>query len=263
MLQGAGLLAACAAVEAIGLEPRWLDTDIHEAPIPGLPTSLEGYLIGHISDAHLSGLGMIEEAVLTAIKSVSPQLVAITGDAVETEAELPALAELCQEITRSGAAVVATLGNWEHWGRVSLSRLARTYQTSGAQLLINRHTKVESVVGVSGTDDALAGAPLLPGSERGEAVKVLLTHSPVFVDSPNAGKVSFDLCLAGHTHGGQLRLGSLAPFVPPGSGRFVAGWYETPMGRLYVSRGTGSSVIPARFLCRPELPFFRLVKGPG
>jgi predicted MPP superfamily phosphohydrolase len=69
------------------------------------------------------------------------------------------------------------------------------------------------------------------------------------------------LCLAGHTHGGQIRAGSLAPFVPPGSGRFVAGWYETEMGPLYVSRGTGTSIVPARFCCRPELPVFELVRG--
>lgn len=49
--------------------------------------------------------------------------------------------------------------------------------------------------------------------------------------------------------------------VPPGSGRFVSGPYETRVGPAYVSRGTGTSVVPARFLCRPELPVFRLVQG--
>jgi hypothetical protein len=65
--------------------------------------------------------------------------------------------------------------------------------------------------------------------------------------------------LAGHAHGGQIRLGSsLVPFLPPGSGRFVSGWYHLPMGAVYVSRGTGTSIVPARFACRPELPIYRL-----
>jgi predicted MPP superfamily phosphohydrolase len=51
------------------------------------------------------------------------------------------------------------------------------------------------------------------------------------------------------------------PFRPPGSGRFVSGWYDVPIGRAYVSRGTGLSVVPARFGCRPELPVFTLRQG--
>jgi hypothetical protein len=50
-----------------------------------------------------------------------------------------------------------------------------------------------------------------------------------------------------------------AVWVPPGSGRFRAGMYATASGPLHVSRGIGTSVVPARLTCRPELPIFRLV----
>jgi predicted MPP superfamily phosphohydrolase len=44
------------------------------------------------------------------------------------------------------------------------------------------------------------------------------------------------------------------PFwLPSGSGRYLEGWYEERGSRLYVSRGIGTSVLPVRFLCRPEL----------
>lgn len=90
----------------------------------------------------------------------------------------------------------------------------------------------------------------------------LLTHSPGFLDSIPRQPAPFALTVAGHTHGGQIRLGpGLVPFVPPGSGRFVAGWYDLPIGRVYVSRGTGTSIVPARFTCRPELPIYRLRQG--
>ncbi len=71
-----------------------------------------------------------------------------------------------------------------------------------------------------------------------------------------------DLAFAGHTHGGQVRLPLIgALWTPPGSGRYVAGWYsmsEAPRARMYVSRGVGTSVLPVRFLCRPEVALITL-----
>ena len=52
-----------------------------------------------------------------------------------------------------------------------------------------------------------------------------------------------------------------AAVLPPGSGRFVAGWYDTRCGPLYVSRGTGTSVVPARLCARPELPLYTLERA--
>ena len=67
-----------------------------------------------------------------------------------------------------------------------------------------------------------------------------------------AGRVP--LVLAGHTHGGQVRL-PLIPtlWLPRGSGHFLAGWYAERGSRMYVSRGIGTSVLPIRFRCPPEL----------
>ena len=66
------------------------------------------------------------------------------------------------------------------------------------------------------------------------------------------------LVLAGHTHGGQIRGPGCTPVVPRGSGRFRSGWYDAALGRVYITRGIGTSVVPLRFLCTPELPIFTL-----
>ena len=59
--------------------------------------------------------------------------------------------------------------------------------------------------------------------------------------------------LAGHTHGGQI--GSLLPPVKPvGAGRFLEGSYRDTAVPLYVSRGVGTTGIPARFRCAAEFP---------
>ena len=47
-------------------------------------------------------------------------------------------------------------------------------------------------------------------------------------------------------------------WLPHGSGRYAAGWYESGDSKLYVSRGLGTSILPIRFLCRPELALITL-----
>jgi uncharacterized protein len=62
------------------------------------------------------------------------------------------------------------------------------------------------------------------------------------------------LILAGHSHGGQVRLpfwGAL--IVPRGVGRYDLGYYKTAGGPLYVNAGIGTYRLPFRFNCRPEI----------
>ncbi len=265
LLYGAGAIMAVGAADAVGLEPRWLETSEHQVAVPKLATALEGFVITHISDAHLTELGMIERAVVAAVRARPPNLIVLTGDMIESERRLGTLAELCRELRAAGnnADVVATLGNWEHWGNVPLEALRASYEKVGVKLMVNENAKLAGVA-VAATDDGLGGLPRWDTTLRNlpeGRPRLLLTHSPALVDKTFSGFPLFDLALAGHTHGGQLRLGPWAPLCPPGSGRFTAGHYDTAVGRLYVSRGIGTSVVPARFMCRPELPSFKLVRA--
>ena len=83
-------------------------------------------------------------------------------------------------------------------------------------------------------------------------------HCPEYADLIPDGVPPPDALLAGHTHGGQVRLPGWVPYTPPGSGRFVEGWYRDAKVPMYVSRGIGTAVVQARFCCRPELPIFTL-----
>ncbi len=89
-----------------------------------------------------------------------------------------------------------------------------------------------------------------------------MIHAPGYVDGVPRDLASRPAAiLAGHTHGGQVRLPFYTPYTPTGSGRFVAGWYRDTVAPLYVARGIGTIVIPARFFCPPELPIFTLRAG--
>jgi predicted MPP superfamily phosphohydrolase len=267
LLAGAAAVTGAGALDAFFVEPSWLQVREHPVPIPGLPAAHEGRRVAHVTDAHLRSFGRVERAIVETVRSLDVQLVVLTGDIVDGAEGLGVLRELCSGLRAAGAQVVATLGNWEHWGGFSAAGLSAEYARVGARLLVDEAAVIEGVTVVA-TDDGYAGAPRwdrtlssFSSLARSDGPRLLCTHSPAMFDLAPAEAPRCDLALAGHTHGGQLRVGPWAPLVPPGSGRFVAGFYETRLGRAYVSRGTGTSIVPARFLCRPELPVFRLGRG--
>ncbi|AUX39990.1 metallophosphoesterase [Sorangium cellulosum] len=249
------------AADALLLEPRWLEVSRHDVHVAGLPRSLDGFTVAQLTDVHLTSIGGLHESLFAAVREIAPQLVVLTGDILDAESSFGALTALCDGLAGPGRKVLATLGNWEHWGRVPLDGLHEAYARGGATLLGNEHTRLPDGVVVAATDDSCSGhhdpVRALRGLPSG-APRLLLTHAPGLLDELPADAPRVDLALSGHTHGGQVRPLGFAVAVPPGSGRFVAGHYETQVGPAYVSRGIGTSVVPARFLCRPEMPVFRL-----
>jgi predicted MPP superfamily phosphohydrolase len=259
ILTATGIAAAGIAVDALAIEPRWLDVTEHDVPVAKLPSSLEGFTIAHVTDAHLKAIGPVEEAIHAAVRTQNVQLVALTGDIIDTPRRLSVLRDFCAALRRPGLDAISTLGNWEHWGRIAPSALGKAYADVGVRLLVNE-SSISGGIRIHATDDSTAGEARIDAFRlnRGEA-DLLLTHSPALFDRFPKDFPGFSMALAGHTHGGQVRLGSaLVPMLPEGSGRFVAGWYDAAQSRVYVSRGTGTSIVPVRFTCRPELPIFRL-----
>lgn len=191
-------------------------------------------------------------------------MVILTGDAIDREKAQPWLRSF---ITALGdTPVLHVLGNWEHWSGLSTESLTST----GARLLLNEKwilRKGKRRLEVIGLDDYTAGQPdpgLLDRKDASGTVltTVLVQHSPAFFDQARVSQrmrsAPFDLCLAGHTHGGQVALLGWAPLKPPGSGDFTAGFYDVPGCRLYVSRGLGTSILPIRLGAVPELVVFDL-----
>jgi predicted MPP superfamily phosphohydrolase len=261
---GGGAAALVAAMDAFSIEPRWLRVTEHDVAVVQLPKALDGYRIAQITDAHLRDIGSVEERIVREIENRNVDLVVLTGDIINNPSPLNILDEFCHSLHATRRTVLATLGNWEHWTRVDISTLRDKYRSHKIRLLINESALIDSAISVAATDDSTSGHIALERTMLGfaaAAVNLFLTHSPAILDHLPETIGRFDLALAGHTHGGQGRIGRFAPMLPQGSGRFISGWYEVPIGRAYVSCGTGMSAIPARFACRPELPVFTLRQG--
>jgi predicted MPP superfamily phosphohydrolase len=108
-----------------------------------------------------------------------------------------------------------------------------------------------------GLDDYTAGKPKTSLIQRpiSDSTTIVLQHSPGLFH--RTSDISNDqICLSGHTHGGQVTFFGQALWTPPGSGTYLAGWYATAECRLYVSRGIGTSILPIRFGAPPEIAVF-------
>jgi predicted MPP superfamily phosphohydrolase len=256
-LVGTGALAGALGLEGLVLEPRRLAVSRHQigaAPdAAGVPLR-----VSVLTDLHLRRVGRLERAVAAAVSSFPADLVLLVGDAIDKADALPLLGEFLGTLPPE-TPKYATLGNWEHWSRVGIDALAATYDRHGGRLLVNESAQVAHrgrVAVLVGVDDMVGGSPDLERAVAGheEAPNVLLlSHCPAYRDVITSSAEKICAMVSGHTHGGQIAFGPWALFRPPGSGRYVSGWYREAPPDLYVSRGIGTSVLPVRLGSVPEV----------
>jgi len=96
--------------------------------------------------------------------------------------------------------------------------------------------------------------------EEKDIPKILLAHSPEIIEDI-AGQ-NIDLILAGHTHGGQIKIPFVRPFWVPTKyhGKYANGLFKINNSYLYVNRGVGTTFLPIRFNCPPEITLIELKK---
>jgi uncharacterized protein len=262
-LTGMAVATALIAVSlyATFVEPDWIEVTQHSLPAqsPGKITLVL------LSDLHMQSVGKRERKILTKLNNLHPDMIVLSGDVIDKENNLPVLSEFLQGLPQT--AIIATLGNWEHWSNLELGELRSMYAKHHAHLLVNESRSFNingRRITITGLDD-LEGHPALPNRHETfeDVTEILVQHSPGYFDGFNDiddrdAPRRYSLCLSGHTHGGQVTLFGKPLWTPPGSGDFVAGMYETPVCPLYVSRGLGTSVLPVRLGARPEMAIFSL-----
>lgn len=245
-------------IYGVWIEPNWLKVTTHDVEAT---IQVEQIKIAQLSDLHLTSLGRLERQILEKLRVISPDVIVFSGDVIDDKHSLPFLEAFLSQLP--DVKKVATLGNWEHWSEVDIAKLKAIYQKAGVEILINACTSASSnnkSLQILGLDDYDAGqidikAAFMTCASESEII--LVQHTPMFFDeAPNGLEKNIVLNMAGHTHGGQITLGGFAIFTPPGSGKYVRGWYETKWGKLYVSPGLGTSVAPIRFFARPEISVF-------
>ncbi|MGA2939775.1 MAG: metallophosphoesterase [Syntrophobacteraceae bacterium] len=218
-----------------------------------------------LTDIH-AGIYMTREEIrqLTdRVIALQPDLFVLTGDYISNSMEfLPGCIEEMARV-RAPYGTFAALGNHEHWYG-ELSPIQAVFSQYRIPLLLNAHQVVYSEQGafaVAGIDDLHAGHPDLAAALHGldsHMPILLLSHRPeVF---PLAAAYGIRLTLAGHYHGGQVKLslpsGDISPahLLTP----YPEGLYRLNASHLYVSRGIGTTFTPVRFNVPPEITLLHL-----
>ena len=252
-------------VDAVLVEPDWIDVTHHLEYVPGWKRSTPDVVLVHLSDPLVEAMGRRERRAIEVIVSARPDLVAITGDLVRRGRNPGALERFLAALPRNRT--FAVWGNLDHASGFASATGADRLRRAGVVLLDNAHRRVRTSAGtvvVAGVDDPSIGldnlARSLDGVKRREFT-VLLSHSPEIAGA--LGNRDVDLMLSGHTHGGQVRLPLFGAILPPlGTEAFEEGWFDVDGGaRLHVSRGLGWSGLPIRFLCRPRVDVITLRGG--
>ena len=240
---GIGILA-----DALWIEPNWIEVTHYD--VPGNITS--PIKIAHLTDLHTNGLGRREQHVLSILDEEKPDIILITGDSLSAWNPSYAMVQDVYERLHAPLGVWFVRGNFENWKPVPHERTF--YANAGVHLLLNSGELVRPDLWLAGLDDPFTGKPNADAALAGappDAFKILMFHAPAYFDEV-AGRVN--LCLAGHTHGGQVRVPFMAPlWMPKGCWPYVSGWYQSGNTEMYVSRGVGMSMLPIRFDCRPEV----------
>jgi predicted MPP superfamily phosphohydrolase len=267
-LSGAGLLAGLGVtVSLLWLNNEYEDPVINrvQVPISNLPPSLEGFRIVQISDIHLVPLTTIElvDQAVQMANQLNPDLTLLTGDYVWHDVE--AIHELMPSLARLNArhGVYACLGNHDLWTDVNV--VTQAFRDKRVPLLVNEGLALlEGVANLylAGLDDGWSGKPDLEAAMQNwpqGAPTVLLMHEPDLADRYSRDP-RISLQLSGHSHGGQVRFPWIGAIILPYlSWKYPIGLYNVNGMWLYTNRGLGTTNIPLRVNCAPEITEITLV----
>jgi predicted MPP superfamily phosphohydrolase len=235
-------------VDAKWIEPGWLK--VRRLRIGnGKPT----HRLVHFTDLHYKGDCEFLLSIVNKINSLSPDFVCFTGDLVDAARHLEEALFFLSEIK---SPLFGVPGNHDYWSRVSFEPIQQCFNaTGGAWLLDEQRLSADGRVNIIGATCSHASQALLPLYPK--LKNILLIHYPAWANK--LGGQKFDLLLAGHSHGGQVRVPFFGPFmVPFRVGEYDMGLFQTPAGPLYVNPGIGWFYVNWRFNCRPEITLIEI-----
>ncbi len=258
-------------VKAVGLFPRGYRnaTDIQleqvRLEVSRLPQAFEEFRLLWISDLHIERFDHLPQKVLDMIQPLQYDLCVFGGDSCFWHYLTD---KACRQMERIAAGLVKKSPVLGILGNHDFYKIAQLLDALGVRMLLNENVCLErdgQKLWFAGVDDChYFNAADLDEAAKGIPAgdcKVLLSHSPEMYRQ--AAAAGFDMCLSGHTHGGQICL--------PGGVSIVSGvsvprpikkglwWYENMLG--YTCRGAAASGAAIRFNSRAEITLFTFAHG--
>jgi predicted MPP superfamily phosphohydrolase len=241
-----------------------------------LPEGFTGFRIVHLSDLHNKSFGLRQEELVSKVTALEPDIIVFTGDLLdEMEYNKEAGFTFVQRLQKIAPLYFVPGNNdliLQDW-----QQIRQKIEALGAKVLteevlkINRSKESITLIGINDLLSVPNGEDIPRqviknkldeiSARRLPGYKILLVHRPQFLDVYSDYR--FDLVLAGHTHGGQVRLPKVGGLIAPGQWffpKYTAGLYEEETTKLIVNRGLGNSIIPQRLFNRPEIGLITLTR---
>lgn len=250
-------------------ENKNLELNTYSITSENLPDDFSGFRIVHISDLHNAEFGDGNSKLIGTIKEADPDIIAITGDIIDSRrTDIDIAFAFLEEVLKIAPCYYVS-GN--HESRIDEYNILKEKMIdAGVTVLENQIAAIRrsnSTIKIIGISDPSFNSDYLFGDEEfvmksqlektvkcDDAFTVMLSHRPEFfelyVDH------TADLVLSGHAHGGQFILPLFGGLFAPGQGffpKYDAGHFEKNGTNMVVSRGIGNSIIPLRFNNRPEV----------
>jgi predicted MPP superfamily phosphohydrolase len=252
------VLLECIAIDGFLIEPHWLEVSHVQIVTDKLTEPLKVVLL---ADLQTDVIGDYERSVIEQIVSEKPDVILFAGDYVQEWNEPRRLKlQLDLRTLLKQAGLAAPLGTYAVRGNVDGGDWQNCFSGTGVTAVSRTRsfTVGELEITCLSVRDSFSTDLSLPASKH---FQIVLGHCPNFA----LGDVPADLLVAGHCHGGQVRLPGIGPLIThsrvPRS--WSAGVTNLSGGKkLIVSRGVGMErgfAPPLRFLCRPELVIIELV----
>ena len=245
-----------------------LELNTYTVESADIPDSFDGFRIAHISDLHNAEFGENNEKLLAILRDAQPDIIAITGDLIDSRrTDLSVALAFAAEAVKIAPCYYVP-GN--HEARIAEYDILRSGLTElGVVVLQNEKTELElsgDAITIAGVVDPSFETDYLLGDTdtvmhgylqpltADDRYTVLLSHRPELLDA--YADYGMDLVLTGHAHGGQFRLPFVGGLIAPNQGFFPeydAGLFTRENTGMIVSRGIGNSAFPLRFNNPPEV----------
>lgn len=249
------LLGLILLIWAIFVEPDMLERKKYKLAVQ----NLRGLKIVLLSDLHLApGHGKKLQKIVAAVNQEHPDIILLGGDYVKGHKRSTSM-NAAQIAAGLGAlkaryGVYAVLGNHDGW--YGGPKIETEFAKQNICVLKNENVKLsvnKRNIFLAGVEDFYTGTPDLTEALKGtNGTVLLLSHSPdIFPDVPPV----VDLTLAGHTHGGQVKMpfwGAILTSSIYGT-KYAEGLITDGGKKMIVTKGIGTSLLPLRFNCRPEI----------
>lgn len=221
-----------------------------------LPAVFDHYKIAVVSDLHNAELGEDNKRLVSAIEKEKPDMIAITGDLVDSgRTDIGVAENLIRQLAMTAPCYYVT-GNHEAWIGEQYQKLEKILLNEGVVILHDQSvsmTKNDETIQIVGLDDpdftdrdsSIQESMLERKLEEMELTGefcILLSHRPEVFNAYVAENI--DLVLCGHAHGGQFRILGVGGLVAPNQGllpKYDAGEYSENNTTMIVSRGVGNS----------------------